>query len=696
MRKSFPTLGTSLKLQLVSLGALAVLATSIALTAVGAAQANQLADQAGRDVERLTAESMMQTAKSAHALVSTQVDTVTTRMESELAVAEQTIDNLGDISLGEPITWDAKNQATGDVTAIELPRLIVNGSELGQVSDFATPVPVVDEITNLLGAATTVFQRMNADGDMLRIATTVANDAGARAIGTYIAAVNPDGTPNAVVAKLLAGESFYGTATVVGQQYVTAYAPIERDGVVAGAVFVGLPQSEVDAPLLAALANVTVGDSGYVTVLSDAGTWVVPPPGVEAGTAADPEYAQRLIDAGAALTDADSTAMERVDLAGDGANVEVTRYAPWGWTIAAWGFDSDLRVVPDHLATGTRNLTLTLLAVGLAVTAIAVGFIVFATGRITRRVGRITAALNKVANNDLSEDFKGEGRDEIGRMGDALGGTIIGMRTAVMSLRTGAESVRTTAGQLSGSSDTLQSASKLTATHAGSTADTASLTNQEVQSVTAAMTEMRTSIQSVARDVSAATGETRVAVGITTEAATTAERLGDSSSRIAEVLKAITAIAVQTNLLALNATIEAARAGEAGKGFAVVASEVKNLAQQTAEAIAAIRPVLEVVATDSAEVREAIERLGDSISRVDNHQASISAVIEEQTATTGEIERNLIVAASGATDIAEAAHVLSESAQDAQRSATEVGGVVTDLTDIAETLATGVHKFTLA
>ena len=695
MRTPLPTIGSSLKLQLVTFGALAVLATSIALTAVGAAQANKLANQASRDVEQLTAESMTQTAKSARALVSTQVDTVTTRMESELAVAQQTMASLGPVTFGAPLTWAAKNQTTGDVTKIDLPRMIIGGADIGQVSDLGTAVPVVDQVTNLLGASTTVFQRMNDAGDMLRIATTVKSADGARAIGTFIAASSADGKPNAVVAALMAGKPFYGTATVVGQQYVTAYAPIMDGTRVIGAIFVGLPQSEVDAPLLAALAKVTVGNAGYVTVMSDAGNWIVPPPGVDVGTAADAAYSKQLIDAGTALTDAGATATQRVELASGGANVEVARYAPWGWTIEAWGFDTDLRVVPDHLAAGTRNLSLTLLAVGLGVTVLAVGFIIFATGRITGRVGRITAALGKVADSDLSQDFHGEGRDEIGQMGEALGATIVGMRTAVASLREGAEAVRATADQLNGSSDGLQGTAARTATRAESTAETATVMNHEVQSVTVAMTEMRTSIQSVARDVHAASGESHNAVGITTEAAVTAERLGDSSARIAEVLKAITAIATQTNLLALNATIEAARAGESGKGFAVVANEVKNLAQQTAEAIAAIRPVLEDVASDSAEVREAIERLGSSIALVSEHQSSISAVIEEQTATTTEIERNLLVAADGATDIAESAHVLSDSAQDAQRSATEVGGVVADLAEIAAKLATGVQQFTL-
>jgi len=268
---------------------------------------------------------MTQTAKSARALVSTQVDTVTTRMESELAVAQQTMASLGPITFGGPLTWAAKNQTTGDVTTVDLPRMIIGGAGIGQVPDLGVTVPVVDQVTNLLGASTTVFQRMNDAGDMLRIATTVKGADGTRAIGTFIAASSAVGKPNAVVAALMAGKPFYGTATVVGQQYVTAYAPIMDGTTVIGAIFVGLPQSEVDAPLLATLANVTVGNAGYVTVMSDAGNWVVPPPGVDAGTAADAAYSQRLIDAGTALIDAGATATERVVLANGGANVEVIR-----------------------------------------------------------------------------------------------------------------------------------------------------------------------------------------------------------------------------------------------------------------------------------------------------------------------------------------------------------------------------------
>ncbi len=137
--------------------------------------------------------------------------------------------------------------------------------------------------------------------------------------------------------------------------------------------------------------------------------------------------------------------------------------------------------------------------------------------------------------------------------------------------------------------------------------------------------------------------------------------IGDTSSEIAKIIKAVEDIAFQTNILALNAAVEAARAGQAGKGFAVVAEEVRSLASRSAEAakttteliekttsaISNGKNIVDLTAKTFEEIRESsylLERLIDEISRATNDQAEsikqinvgveqISSVIQNNTIT---------------------------------------------------------------
>ncbi len=78
--------------------------------------------------------------------------------------------------------------------------------------------------------------------------------------------------------------------------------------------------------------------------------------------------------------------------------------------------------------------------------------------------------------------------------------------------------------------------------------------------------------------------------------------LSQRTQQIGEITTTVNEIASQSNLLALNASVEAARAGEHGKGFAVVAVEVRNLAEQSRQATAQVRAILNEIqqATNAA------------------------------------------------------------------------------------------------
>src|SRR6185503_11951280 len=127
--------------------------------------------------------------------------------------------------------------------------------------------------------------------------------------------------------------------------------------------------------------------------------------------------------------------------------------------------------------------------------------------------------------------------------------------------------------------------------------------------------------------------------------------LSSAAETIGDVVKLINAIAGQTNLLALNATIEAARAGEAGRGFAVVAAEVKNLADQTGKATGEISSQVAAIQASSVDAVKAIQSINVTIAEINEIASSIASAVEEQSAATQEIARNVQNAAVGTKDI---------------------------------------------
>jgi methyl-accepting chemotaxis protein len=242
------------------------------------------------------------------------------------------------------------------------------------------------------------------------------------------------------------------------------------------------------------------------------------------------------------------------------------------------------------------------------------------------------------------------------------------------------------ANELTSVSQQMASAAEETATQANVAAAASEQVSKNVSTVATGTEEMGASIKEIAKNANEAAKVATTAVRVAAKTNTTVAKLGESSAEIGNVIKVITSIAQQTNLLALNATIEAARAGEAGKGFAVVANEVKELAKQTAKATEDISQKIEAIQDDTKGAVEAITEIGKIINQINDLQNSIASAVEEQTATTGEISRNVAEAAQGSTEIArnvsgvaEAARNTSEGAGNTKNSADELSRIALDL-----------------
>ncbi|MFN8650377.1 MAG: PAS domain-containing methyl-accepting chemotaxis protein [Gemmatimonadales bacterium] len=263
---------------------------------------------------------------------------------------------------------------------------------------------------------------------------------------------------------------------------------------------------------------------------------------------------------------------------------------------------------------------------------------------------------------------------------------ITAVRTTFIAVARHADELASSSAELAAVSRQMEAGAEETVRQATTVTAAAEQVSSSVQTVATGAEEMSASIREIAKSAAEAARVAAQAVKSADHADTVVATLGESGTEIGKVIKVITTIAQQTNLLALNATIEAARAGEAGKGFAVVATEVKELAKETAKATENIGQRIEAIQRDTQDAVKAIRDIADVIGKINDIQSAIASAVEEQTATTNEMSRNLGEGARGVGEIAtnmeqvgRDAKATSEGAVRTQRSAAALASLSSEL-----------------
>ncbi|GGM79297.1 hypothetical protein GCM10007977_096040 [Dactylosporangium sucinum] len=351
---------------------------------------------------------------------------------------------------------------------------------------------------------------------------------------------------------------------------------------------------------------------------------------------------------------------------------------------AAERADADAIVAAARDAYRTaRTLILLVLGAGL-LAALALAW--YVTRLVLRPLRTVSRVLDAVAEGNLTEVAAVGSRDEIGRMAHALDRANDRTRQVVQAFTETAHTLASSAEELSATSRQIAGAADEASGQAGVVSTAAEQVSANVQTVAASSEQMTASIAEIARNAADAAKVANQAVDTAQAATTTVAKLGESSQEVGNVIKVITSIAEQTNLLALNATIEAARAGDAGKGFAVVANEVKDLAQETAKATDEIGQRIVAIQDDVHQAVSAIAQISEVIARIDQFQTTIAAAVEEQTATTQEIGRNIAEAASGSGEIARNILGVASASQTTNHSVTQSQTATADVARMATEL----------
>jgi len=160
----------------------------------------------------------------------------------------------------------------------------------------------------------------------------------------------------------------------------------------------------------------------------------------------------------------------------------------------------------------------------------------------------------------------------------------------------------------------------------------------------------------------------------------------NSSEKVSKIIKVIDEIAFQTNILALNAAVEAARAGEAGMGFAVVAGEVRNLAQRSAQAARDTTQLIEDAITKTVDGHGRVGGVLEAIQAVNENASRAKVLIEEVSTGSQEQARGIEQVSRAMTQLEPVTQRTAAGAQESAAAGEELTAQAKALTEVVEAL----------
>jgi len=314
------------------------------------------------------------------------------------------------------------------------------------------------------------------------------------------------------------------------------------------------------------------------------------------------------------------------------------------------------------------------------------------------------AFAQRIAEGDLSQDLPQQRKDELGQLMAAMQRMTVSLRNLVGRIGGGVGQIAAAAEQLSAitaqtsagvHSQKLETEQTATAIHemAATVQEVAHNAEQASQAAQAADREAQQGNQVVQQAV----GQIGTLAADVEQSAEAIQELNKESERIGSVLEVIRSVAEQTNLLALNAAIEAARAGEQGRGFAVVADEVRALAKRAQEStqeietlIAGLQRMAQGAVTKmessrnltqrtvslAAEAGDALRRITQSVSTIEQMNQQIAAAAEEQSAVAENINESVTRVRDIGEQSASATEQTAASSAELARLGVELQGLV--------------------
>ena len=633
-----------------------------------------------KEIELLTRGTLREEILGVADLFETANNLIEQQVMRGLDIAQEELARTGGVRFGEDtLAWEVMDQTRQDAAQTEhvvLPEVLVGGQRLGQNRTFEVETPFIDDVARLAGGTVTLFQRMNREGSMLRVATNVRKLDGSRAIGTYIPHTMPDGTLNPVLKVVLAGQTYRGRAFVVNAWYVTAYAPVfDAAGDVVGMIYTGVPQSSVEPRTV--VGRKSLGATGYVTTMigngEHAGELAIGREGVLEGNLLE---LAKDGDFGTALQEATRLQPREVVFHkhewqhdGSGAKEEVisalTYFAPWDWVVVGTVPSSDFSAPQSKADGAIARLTTTSTVAGAGVIVIAALFAWLVGLRITRPI----SAAVKLASVQLMSTA------------NQITATMRQQEATVTEFRASTNDVVTATREISVTAQALEETVQEVAAVTGENAVVAGEGKTDLE-------QMRTSMGLLA--------------STSGNVATRLRAIDEKASDIHQIVGTITRVVDQTNLLSLNAAIEAEKAGEYGTGFSVVAREIRRLADQTAGAsldiesmVAEMQAAVNAGVGEMSRFEQLMTRSVEDTARLADRLDGIIRRVEALAPQLQMVQEGMHQQAQGAAQISESMLQLDEAARHSAESANEMNNAASNLNSAVREMQSEVARFSV-
>ena len=586
-----------------------------------------------------------------------------TELDRRLNNAADFLDKMGTFSLSpEVVPQKAVNQFTGTEKKISLPQMLIDG--------LSDPAIYIDLIRKKFRGNYYLFQRMNKQGNMILLATSMSTPALPQKVGTYIPAMEK-GVPNPTISTILNKKSYNGLTYVVNGWYFSAAKPItDKKGEVIGMLLTATPYKTPES-LRHAISDMKVGRTGYVYVLGGKlpfhrGHYIISKGGQRDGeniwVSKDRTgrlYIQSIVNKAIKLKKGE-VAYERYPWRNKGETadrskvVALTYFAPWDWVIGAGAYEDDYYDAKQNVENSIDQLLWVMVISGLGVLVPVIGIALLLGGRIARPITRITAIAREIATGDLSSAAKsvrsmiGTGGSDKTKASDTETGLLLSaVRTMTESLNSLVGQVQRSGIQVSSSSTELAATVKQQETTMTAQVASTNKVVKSVENISQVATELVDTMQQVAsmsqetagfatsgqEDLSRMQATMQNMENASKSISGRLETINEKAENITNVVDTITKVADQTNLLSLNAAIEAEKAGEYGRGFQVVAREIRRLADQTAVATLDIEQMVqEMQSAVSAGVMEMdkfiteVKRNAEDVGKI---SAQLTRIIEQ-------------------------------------------------------------------